>query len=225
MVFHKPRLINIISYVLFGVSALILAGVISLTMNVDVLRDWKITLPPGDIHVGDTVVLQSTYTKLRSITGTATRYLDCINGGGTNVRYPINEARADRAPGSRTGTGVILKIPTVVPNLPAKCRISIVVAYKVYPWRTVTEFQSSREFTLLPSVTPVGESSSATQTSQSLSVVPGPVAGSSSNNALVSEDVQSSILQNPGNQQAVSVDPEPRPNFIQRLLMSVTNVL
>ena len=213
MVFHRPRLINVISFVLFAISAVILASVVAFTVNVDVLEDWKLKLPPGDIHVDDTVVVESTYTKLREVTGKAVRYLECVNTAGAIVRYPINEARADRAPGSRTGTGVIIKVPAVVPVLQAKCRISINVTYQVYPWRTVVEFQSTDEFTLLPSVAREVVSSAATQTSQSLSASQGLVRS----NSYVENTSPAQAVQQDSSQPIAEPVSQPEPSGLRRV--------
>ena len=181
MMFHKPRLVNLLSYILFAASAVVLVVLVAFTMQVDVLKNWKLELPSGPIHAGDTIVVQSTYTKVRAVTGVATRYLECASVQGAFIRYPINQATADRAPGVSIGTGVVLKIPETVPGLPAQCRISINVRYQVYPWRAVTEFTSTNgTFILLPSRSPGAVSSLANQTSQTLVALPSPVQGSSS---------------------------------------------
>lgn len=214
---HAPKLINVLSFVLFATSAAILVGVVVFTVNIDVLTNWNLALPSGDIHAGDTVLIESTYTKLRAVTGTAHRYLDCENGTNSFIRYAINQAVADHAPGGKTGTGITLKIPTDVPDLPATCRVSVNVVYKVYPWRSVTEFNSTKDFTLLPalSAAPAVVSEVTTQTNQSLVVDQGQVSGSasspsSSQPTTTPTPAQSNIQQ---------------PGVVMRVVTSVTSLL
>lgn len=145
---NRLRALNAVLYALSG--AIVIASLVVSYLfiaPVDVLKDWQIILPDNELHVGEEVVLQSQYTKLKPVKGTAVRYVECENDRGIFIRYPLNEATADRAPGLG-GTGIVVKLPETVPDLPARCKFSIVIVYRVYPFRDVTEFVSSKEFTL-----------------------------------------------------------------------------
>ena len=128
-----------------------------LTTNIVVLKDWKLSTPTQDIHAGDTVTLISEYTKVRNVSGKSVRYIECQNSDRVYVRYPLNEAIANRGSGSG-GTGVVVVVPTTIPNLPATCKFTIAIEYDVYPWRKVNVSNSTNEFTLLP---PLAQTSQA----------------------------------------------------------------
>jgi hypothetical protein len=219
--FHKPRFVNLVSYVLFAISLGIIITAFAFTMNVDVLKDWHLTLPNGAIHAGDTILVESTYTKVRPVNGTAVRYLECENATNSYIRYPINQAVADRAPGSRTGTGISIVIPESVPDLPAKCRISVLIKYPVYPWRTVSEYNATQSFTLLPKVVaPAVVSSTATQTSPSPIVYLSPS---------LPQDTSITNSQQPDSSQPsaapVATETVTQPSLIQRILSPITKLL
>lgn len=148
---HRFNSTVITAYILFFLAGGIvtLSGVFLLTHSVDVLQNWVLMLPAGDIHEGDTVTLSSQYTKVRSVSGVATRYIECKNPTRLIIRYPLNTAVADRALGN-SGTGITLALPDTIPNTPTQCRFSINVLYHIYPGRDAVEFVASKWFTLLP---------------------------------------------------------------------------
>lgn len=167
MFIHKPRFLNIISYSLFLISAGMIVVVVLLTRNMQVLANWKLTLPTGPIRVGDTIVVASTYTKLRQVTGSSTRTIECAYGKGIYISTPLDKAIANRAPG-KTGTGIVVKIPaalTGVKALPDPCHICVSISYPVLPLRTVSYFKCTKDFNLLPAVAPATVSSAAIRTS------------------------------------------------------------
>jgi hypothetical protein len=181
---------NIASTLMFLTSAVILVAVVLFTLHIHVVKDWTLTVLGGDKHAGDTITVQSVYTKTRPVSGMASSYIECKSGSGSYVRYHINDARADRAPGY-ADTGVVLKLPTDIPNLPTSCHISISVAYPVYPWRMVTEYAATKDFALLPN----SETQTVILTSQTQSpALPAvrPVAASSSPSTTSSVKVSSS---------------------------------
>lgn len=145
----KPTGIQVFSYALFALSAVILFASFLLTMNITVIKDWKLSVPIADIHAGDTVTLVSQYTKVRDVTGTSVRYIECQNSNHIYIRYPLNEAVANRAAG-HGGTGVVVKVPETIPALPTTCKFTIALEYDVYPWRKVNISQSTQSFQLLP---------------------------------------------------------------------------
>lgn len=147
---NRLRVANVVLYVLSGsiITASLTAGYLFIA-PVDVLRDWRIVLPQQAIHAGDEITVQSIYTKVRNVTGHATRYIECDNKAGVSVRYQLNEAIANRGAGHQ-GTGIVLKIPDDIPDLPALCRISTAVDYPVYSFRSHYEYTASDPFPLQP---------------------------------------------------------------------------
>lgn len=141
---------RIISYVLFAFSLVILSATFYVLASVRVLEDWTLRLPPGPIHAGDQLVLISEYTKTRDVDGMAMRYIECkTRDSNVFIRYPINEAVADRAKG-KAGTGVPLVVPRDIPDLPAVCKFSISITYDVLPFKKDYQKNSTPEFRLLP---------------------------------------------------------------------------
>ena len=147
--FSRPNSSQLLSYALFAFSICVLLFSIMATMNVDVIKDWKLTIIRNEIPVGDQAVIISEYTKVREVSGKSVRYIECRNIDGVWIRYPLNEARADRAKGTG-GTGIPVVIPSNIPNLPTQCKFTIAIDYEVYPWRTVHVVNSTKEFTLVP---------------------------------------------------------------------------
>jgi hypothetical protein len=165
---------QVVSYCLLALSALLLLACVYMTYSIDVVTDWKLSLPEKKIHVGDTVVVASTYKKLRDVTGEASRFLDCNTKQGVSIRYPVNKASASRGASDhrQTGTGIVLVIPNTIPDLPTKCRIAVSIDYPVLPWRHVIENNETKDFTLYPavksSVKPVSGGSQRTSQTQGL---------------------------------------------------------
>lgn len=88
--------------------------------------------------------MQSLFTKLRDVNGVSHRTLVCDNSAGSQVVYPINDAIANHAAQTKAGVGIPITIPLVV--TPATCKVAISIEYKVYPFRTVTEYATSNSF-------------------------------------------------------------------------------
>lgn len=137
-----------LAYGFFSVSLLVLTFSFSLIARVDVLKDWTLELPAGEIHAGDQVVVESIYTKTMDVTGEASRFIEC-KSDRAYVRYPVSKAVANRSAGS-TGTGIVFVIPKVIPDLPATCRMNVTIDYEVLAFRHVIESNTSSEFQLLP---------------------------------------------------------------------------
>lgn len=176
---RRPKLhlsrVQLFSYALFTLSAAILLMSFLLTMHVTVLKDWKLSAPTAEIHAGDTVTLVSAYTKVRDATGKSVRYIECQNNNHVYIRYPLNEATANRSKGNG-GTGIVVKVPESIPDLPATCKFTIAITYDVYPWRKVNVSNSTAEFQLLtkrdvPQGVALDEPSSG-QTNPGLALVP-----------------------------------------------------
>lgn len=140
---------RLISYGIFLLSIAILIGTFVATQRVTILKDWRLTIAASEIRVGDTVTIKSEYTKLREVSGKAVRYIECQDGDNIYIRYPLNEAIADRQSGT-AGTGIVVTIPTIISDVPTMCKFTIAIAYDVYPWKKVNQTNSSNEFMLLP---------------------------------------------------------------------------
>lgn len=209
---------KILSRLLFLTSVCILVGVVYFAMNIQVIKDWSLTLPSGPIHAGDTIVVASRYTKLKQVKGTSVRSLECESTPGIFVSYQLNKVAANRAPGS-TGTGVVVKMPTVfagINKLPDTCHVCIALTYPVLPGRTVPYFKCTKNFTLLPVVS--NQTSTAGSQSQT-SVSEGSVSDSSfSNTTPQSPPPQSNNVQAP--------QPAPtKPSLLQRILNPTKNLI
>jgi len=192
-----PSRANLITLMLFALSGLILGWTIYTNLNIDVIEDksWRLILPAGNIHAGQTIYVKSEYKKLRTVEGQSSRYIECWTRDKILVTYLVSQAVANRAAGTG-GTGLPIPIPTNIPDLPARCDIRVVIKYHVLPLRDVIEVKSSPDFTLLRADAS-GESSAATGTSP---IQPQPVSQfqnplSSSNNALTASRSQLNNLQ------------------------------
>lgn len=152
---RKPTLRNInftriFTKLLIVASLVVLASTAYFVVKLDVLVDWRIEIPTAtEYHAGDTIVVESIYTKLRQVEGEARRYVECETRPGVYVSYLVNEVPADRRAGSG-GTGIEIPIPRGIANLPTDCRIRISIDYPVLPFRHVTEVATSDTFRLLP---------------------------------------------------------------------------
>lgn len=119
--------------------------------TITVLEDWRISInnDVNNIHAGDTVVIQSTYNKLHNTSGTATRYITCLNRSDLWVRYELNRATSNRGKG-KGGTGIILVIRRDIADLPTKCKFEIAIEYEVMPFKKVNVHNQTQEFELKP---------------------------------------------------------------------------
>lgn len=115
-----------------------------LVAPIRVLNNWRIIAPEGQFKIGDTIVVQSLFNKTREVDGMAHRTLICSNSSGAEVAYPINDAIANHQAQNKAGVGIPITIPLIV--TPSVCKLAISIEYKVYPFRTVTEYTTSNLF-------------------------------------------------------------------------------
>lgn len=149
---NRLNLANTALYTLSGAILLSCAVAFYLFLGpVNILSNWTIVTNSQTYRVGDTLSLESKYSKHKQVIGDAHRYLECKDAHGNYIRYQLSEATADHAPGTNTGTGAINVIPKIAP-VPTQCHIAIVINYKnVYGFRTVSVFNQSRpDFTVNP---------------------------------------------------------------------------
>lgn len=120
---------------------------------IDVLQDWKITVPTSKTYYpGSTIYLASKYKKVRQVTGTATRYIQCKKQGTNEWDgfIPVSQADATR-PKTNAGDSITyIGIPSSLPTLPNTCRIYINVNYRINYLRSFVEQNYSNEFIVHP---------------------------------------------------------------------------
>lgn len=116
---------------------------------VTVLRDWSIRTTSDTYHLNDTIVLQSSSTKLRDATGKVSRTIECDSGKDSVIGYNLNLSEAKRPAGTATST-YGLKIPSNIVDLPATCRVVIAVDYKVLLVRNIHDNAVSNDFKVFP---------------------------------------------------------------------------
>lgn len=210
-----PRRATVISSLLFGASAVILAGVIYFALNIQVLKDWTLTAPPGDKALGDTFVVASRYTKIRQVTGKSVRTLECAYTPGVYISYPLDKRAANRAPG-KAGTGVVVTIPSYLKGtqkLPAQCHVCVALTYPVLPFRNVPYFKCTNpDFRLVSSlpVHSVGVTAPTIQTSPTPTVSESAPRSDSQVQASSSNTTPSATSPQPNNVQ-------PAPSILKRI--------
>ncbi len=133
-----------------SILGVLLAGLYTAFWPVDVLKNWTITVPNASYQAGDTITLRSQYTKVSGVSGKAFRYLEC-HQNSVWVRYALQSAEANRPPSRATqATGLVLELPSDLPNLPMTCRVTISIDYEIYSFRKFNEYNASNTFDLQP---------------------------------------------------------------------------
>lgn len=131
-------------------SIIALIGLYIIFCPVPVLENWTVTMPGTVFTEGQTLNVESKYNKVRDVSGTARRYLNCPDSRGVIVRYPVSEAVADNTPGVKRGTGVPVTLPTNIPNLPARCTFSISIEYDINFLKKTNVSNETGKFLLNP---------------------------------------------------------------------------
>lgn len=112
---------------------------------INILRDWKITVPSQSYRLGDIIQLNTASEKLRKAGGPVERTIECDKGTNGTISYPLNSSLAKGNPGVNHAT-YQLKVPVNITNLPATCRVVIAVDYTVYGFRHIVEYTVSNDF-------------------------------------------------------------------------------
>lgn len=122
---------------------------------IDVIKNssWELTVDKSSYHVGDTATVHVVADKLKPYGGKFVRNIECKSGTGSYVSYYIAESDSNRQAG-HVETDVPIKIPSVGATLPAQCHFVFVIEYRVYSFRSFTEYNNSNEFELLPAQEP-----------------------------------------------------------------------
>lgn len=214
---------SMVAYFLFFVSFCIATTTAYFVFTLDVLKDWKLTIPEQPIHVGDTIVIESAYIKLRDVSGTATRYIVCDNAKGISIRYELNQRTANRRSG-QGGTGIDVTIRRDIPDLPAKCKFAVAIEYEVLPFRKVHEYNETKEFMLQPErTTPVNASGEPQAVSQTnLVPVPASVSSSSSSSQNTPSQPQPQLESSQPTQPAPQ---QPQPSLVESVVTGVQGIV
>lgn len=138
-----------LSSIFFTLSVLILTATAIGVARLDVLEDFYIVVPEQRIAVGEEVIIESRYNKIRDVTGESTRYIECKTKDGIPLRYELSKAEANRS-ATKGGVGISMIAPSNIPDLPAQCRYTIIIEYDVLPFKHVFESANSEWFTLYP---------------------------------------------------------------------------
>lgn len=117
---------------------------------IDILQNWKLTVDTSkEYKEGSVLTVNTQFDKVRSITGISKRYIICDTPNNANVRFPLNEADADRGETVSNREQIYFTIPTTLPSLPANCEVEIVIEYTVYSFRKHLEIQRSNPFKVI----------------------------------------------------------------------------
>lgn len=140
-IFHKMNraIVPTICILLIG------SGIVFLYISlipINVLKDWRISVPPGTYGVGDPIVLTSSSIKQKNVQGEATRYVQC-----ENIKYLFSQSTGKRKVGT-VKSELRFRIPNNIANLPTQCRIGIDVTYTFWHVRKVHEHTMSNYFTV-----------------------------------------------------------------------------
>lgn len=213
---QRKRLLAYLNASLLGILVSLFGYI--LFWPVDVLTDWTLKLPAKSFVAGQEVTIDSRYNKVTAVSGESHRYIECNDKSGIKVRYPLNEAIADRKPGQGRGTGVQVTLPTTIPDLPTTCRISISIEYRINLLKTHTEYNETNDFELLPE--------SAAKTGTDKTVVSVVTSSSTPDRQETSQAQPTSSSPEPASQpeqQPQTVTPAPQqaeqqPSLVERLL-------
>lgn len=141
----KLHLVNGALYTLAGsILGATLLTLLLFLRPVNVLIDWRLLAPKGDAHTGQTIVIQSLFTKVKAVDGISSRKLLCDNAQGEDISYPLSVAVADHAVQKRTGVSIPITIPAM--STPATCRVMVSIKYQIYPFRSMTQSTTSNSF-------------------------------------------------------------------------------
>lgn len=138
--------------------AIIISGVTVfylLFSPVNVLENWNLRVDNSISYApGATVYLNSTYKKVKDVSGMSKRYLQCRkpNSNQWDGYIALTQSDANRPPTKNGHSVSALGIPLNVPNLPNICRIYVNVVYQINPLRTYVQYNYSNTFKVAPGV-------------------------------------------------------------------------
>jgi len=101
---------------------------------VDVLQNWKITVPDGEYQPGDVIKVTSEFKKVLDIAPTTSdRYIQCLIPGTTewDSLIPANKGVRSNPVTEFARTVYDVGIPLSIGQLPNTCRVYSVITYNV----------------------------------------------------------------------------------------------
>lgn len=113
----------------------------------DVLKNWKLTVPSGTYHAGDTVHVHNEVNKTKALKPIAHRNIECLSDGKF-ISYHLADVQGVNNNQGHISSNIDFVVPFIIPTKPATCRFSLVAVYKVNIFRTVIEYQPSNTFTV-----------------------------------------------------------------------------
>lgn len=150
MNFQKNSVFNLLS-ILVSVSLVlaIFIGTYVFLWPVDVIKDstWKLTVDNQIYHPGSEITVHAVADKLRPLQGTFIRTVEC-KATGNFVSYHIADSLTNRQAG-HVVTDIPTKLPLIIPA-PSTCRMAFVIEYKVYSFRSFSEYNTTNEFQVIP---------------------------------------------------------------------------
>lgn len=143
----KFRIANAIAYIAAGSVVLAaLTFMYILLAPVDVLQNWSLKTDKNEYRTGETLIVTSKFDKVRDVSGTAKRYIECKTRNGSTNRIAIGEKEANRRSQVNGSNQIYLGVPSDIIDTPTTCVIDIVVEYRIYRFRDHTEHTKTPEF-------------------------------------------------------------------------------
>lgn len=148
--FHADKLLRVFgSIAALGLVLFSLVFAYAMLGPIDVLKNWSLSITQDTYQEGDTVAVISVANKVMDVSGASQRSLICTNRG-TEQQYDLPNANANRQQGVASKEIDVIIPTNVIPNLPQKCQVQILITYFVYGFRRFPEIQRTKPFTVLP---------------------------------------------------------------------------
>jgi hypothetical protein len=128
---------------------------------VSVLQNWQLHVDTSISYTpGSTIYLNSDYKKVKNVSGTAKRYLQChkAHSNEWDGYIPLSESDANRPTAQKGHSTTALGVPLDVPNIPNTCRIYINVVYQINPLRNYEQYTYSNTFRIIAGSIPLTQS-------------------------------------------------------------------
>lgn len=123
---------------------------------VDVIKNstWSLTTDKTSYVLGDTVTIHVVADKLRAVQGNFIRTIECKSNTGSFISYHIADSTSNRSKG-HVVTDIPIKIPFIIATLPSTCRIAFTIEYRIYTFRSFSEYNFTNTFRLSAPQQPV----------------------------------------------------------------------
>lgn len=142
----RERIVNYLSltFAVFLVIGTLTIAYIQL-IPVNILKNWRITSTEQSYKVGDQVILNIEYEKIRESAATTYYSLECKRPNGSLKTYPLFHVEAKKKKSSGT-VKVPVDLPKSIADTPTDCRVAIKAYYHVFTLRDVLEENVSNYF-------------------------------------------------------------------------------